>query len=169
MVLDMEMRELYNDLPPDFKMKPISQSFMDASSSIMNRCNVQLLYLKGIVVLHRRYLNAEPSSPEHGKSRRACLDAALSILSIQSDLHKASQPGGQLYNDRWMMSSFNAHDFLLAAMVVCLTCLYICGIPMKREAIFPWNSWRLSRYRTRFGRLLAYTPKTPPLLRWHWK
>lgn len=118
--LDMEMRKIYNDIPPDFKLKPISQSFMDASSSIMNRYNIQLLYLKGIVVLHRRYLNSEPSSLEHAKSRRSCQDAALSILSIQSDLHQASQLGGRLYNDRWMMSSFNAHDFLLAAMVVCL-------------------------------------------------
>lgn len=120
MMLDVEMREMYNNIPPDYKMKPISRSFMDASSTIMNRCCIELLYLKAIVVLHRRYLDTDTSNSKYAKSRCACLDAALDILSRQADLHQASQPRGQLYEDRWMVSSLTAHDFLLAAMVVCL-------------------------------------------------
>lgn len=120
MVLDMELREAYINIPADSRMKPISQSFMDTSSTIMNRCNVELLYLKAIVVLHRRYLNVDEPNSVNTKSRGACLEAALRILAIQADLHQASQLGGQLYDDRWMISSLAAHDFLLAAMVVCL-------------------------------------------------
>ncbi|KAL1970425.1 hypothetical protein VTN77DRAFT_5586 [Rasamsonia byssochlamydoides] len=120
LALDGEIRETYNSIPEAFRMRPISRSFMDASSTIMNRCSIELLYLKGIVVLHRRYLNTDRSNPQYEYSRRACVDAALGILARQADLHQASQPGGQLYEDRWMVSSLTAHDFLLAAMVVCL-------------------------------------------------
>ena len=119
-VLDLELRETYTNIPTGFKMKPISQSFMDTSSTIMNRCNIELLYLKAVVVLHRRYLNTEMRSPEYSKSRSVCLDAALRTLAIQADVHQSSQPGGRLYKDRWMVSSLTAHDFLLAAMIVCL-------------------------------------------------
>ena len=119
-VLDLELRETYTNIPTGFKMKPISQSFMDTSSTIMNRCNIELLYLKAVVVLHRRYLNTEMRSPEYSKSRSVCLDAALRTLAIQADVHQSSQLGGRLYKDRWMVSSLTAHDFLLAAMIVCL-------------------------------------------------
>ncbi|KAK3061508.1 hypothetical protein LTS18_006047, partial [Coniosporium uncinatum] len=37
-----------------------------------------------------------------------------------AELHAACQPGGQLFQDRWMLSSLTMTDFLLAAMVVCL-------------------------------------------------
>ena len=119
-ILDTEMRETYNKIPPAFQMMPVSRSFMDTSSTIMKRCSIELLYLKGIIVLHRRYLSGDASDPKYAKFRRACLDAAMKILSRQADLHQASQPGGQLCDDRWMVSSLMAYDFLLAAMVVCL-------------------------------------------------
>ena len=119
-ILDMEMREAYNNLPSDFKMMPVSHSFMVTTSTIMKRCSIELLYLKGIIVLHRRFLNRDTSDMKYAKFRRACLDAAMDILSRQADLHQASQPGGQLCDDRWMVSSLMVYDFLLAAMVVCL-------------------------------------------------
>src|ERR1700761_3453667 len=36
------------------------------------------------------------------------------------DLHKEFKPGGQLFLDRWMLSSFTMNDFYLACMVLCL-------------------------------------------------
>ncbi|TVY29882.1 Equisetin cluster transcription factor [Lachnellula hyalina] len=119
-MLDIEMRETYNDIPSNYKMMNVSRSFMDTPSTIMKRCSIELLYLKSIVVLHRRFLNRETSDIKYAKFRRSCLDAAMDILARQADLHQASQPGGQLYNDRWMLSWLSAHDFLVAAMVVCL-------------------------------------------------
>lgn len=119
-ILDMELRETYNNLPSNLRMIPVSRSFMDTSSTIMERCCIELFYLKGIVVLHRRFLSRDTSDLKYSKFRRVCLDAAMSILSRQTELYQASQPGGQLYDDQWMVSSLTAHDFLLAAMVVCL-------------------------------------------------
>jgi hypothetical protein len=119
-MLDMELRETYNNLPSNLRMIPVSRSFMNTSSTIMERCCIELFCIKGIVVLHRRFLNKDTSDLKFAKFRRACLDAAMDILSQQAELHQVSQTGGQLYDDQWMVSSLTAHDFLLAAMVVCL-------------------------------------------------
>lgn len=119
--LDASAREIYNSIPDSFRMKSLSQSFMDSSDVIMNRCTVEMLFLKSIIVLHRPYLSSDISNPQYDFSRLAAIDAALAILYRQDELHEASQPGGRLYEDRWMISSLTIHDFLLAAMVVCLS------------------------------------------------
>ena len=118
--LDQEMRDRYGDVSADLKMKAMAHSFTDAPSTIMNRLNIKLLYLKAICVLHRKYLNQDRSNQRYAYSRRVCVEAAIEILDLQADVHKSTLPGGQLYEDRWMLSSLTAHDFLLAAMIVCL-------------------------------------------------
>lgn len=118
--LDREMKDAYEKLPEVFRRRDVSQSFMDPSDIILQRCTLELLYLKGIVVLHRRYIRHEPQNPTFEPSRRFCLEAALEILHRQADLHQATQPGGRLQEDIWVVTSLTVHDFLLAAMVVCL-------------------------------------------------
>jgi hypothetical protein len=118
--LDKNMRDCFDGVPPDLKMKSMAHSFTDAPSTIMNRLNIKLLMLKGICVLHRRYLSQDRLNARYSFSRRACVDAAMEILELQADVHNSSLPGGQLYEDRWMLSSLTAHDFLLAAMIVSL-------------------------------------------------
>lgn len=119
-LLDGEMRETYNGLPEILKGRDVNRSFMDPSSLIFERCTLEMLYLKGLIVLHRRYINYDVDSRRFEHSRRTCAEAALDMLARHADLHQAAQPGGRLYDDRWMISSLTMHDFLLAAMVVCL-------------------------------------------------
>lgn len=118
--LDAEMRGAYSLLPDFLKRRDTNQSLMDSSEIILNRCNIELLYLKGLVVLHRRYIRYEHQDAKFETSRRFCVEAALEILARQVDLHQAFQPGGRLHEDQWMLSSLTIHDFLLAAMVICL-------------------------------------------------
>lgn len=120
LTLDAEMRGAYSLLPDFLKRRDTSQSLMDSSEIILNRCNIELLYLKGLVVLHRRYIRYEQQDAKFESSRRFCVEAALEILARQADLHQAFQPGGRLQEDQWMLSSLTIHDFLLAAMVICL-------------------------------------------------
>ncbi|GAD95909.1 conserved hypothetical protein [Paecilomyces variotii No. 5] len=134
--LDAAARETYSGIPEGFKMKPISQSFMDSSAVIMNRCTVEVLFLKSIIVLHRPYLNSETSNPQYDFSRLAAVDAALALLYRQDELHQASQPGGRLHEDRWMISSLTLHDFLLAAMVICLS----LSVGLKSSSQSSWAS-----------------------------
>lgn len=119
--LDAKLRETYASIPETLKWKPINQSFTVSTGLIINRSTIELLYLKSVMVLHRRYLNTERHDPQREFSRRACINAALEILARQTELHAAtSGPHGRLYEDRWMVSSLTAHDFLLASMVICL-------------------------------------------------
>jgi hypothetical protein len=120
LLLDTEMNQLYSELPEPLKGRDVNRSFLDPACLIWQRCTIEILYLKGIIVLHRRYINHELQNPKYEPSRRACVEAALDILYRQADLHKACEPGGRLYEDRWMVFSLAVHDFLLAAMVVCL-------------------------------------------------
>lgn len=118
--LDREMKDVYEKLPEIFRRRDVAQSFMDSSDLISQRFTLELVYLKGIVVLHRRYIRHEPQNPIFEPSRQFCLEAALDILHRQADLHQATQPGGRLQGDMWVVTSITVHDFLLAAMVICL-------------------------------------------------
>ena len=118
--LDLEAREVYRKVPDLLQRRDVGQCFLDTSTRILERCNIELVYLKSIIILHRRFVTYEPATPSFETSRRACAEAALDILARQADLHQASQPGGRLFEDRWMLGALMVHDFLLAAMVLCL-------------------------------------------------
>lgn len=120
LALDREMKNAYETIPDVMKRRNMSDSFIDASDIIMERCTLELLYLKGIVVLHRRYIRHEPHNLQFEPSRRFCLEAALEILARQADIYNATLFGGRLHEDAYMVTTLTEHDFLLAAMVVCL-------------------------------------------------
>ncbi|RYC57590.1 hypothetical protein CHU98_g8628 [Xylaria longipes] len=118
--LHSEIIEAYNGLPEALRRRDINRSFLDPSGLIVERCTIEILYLKGLIILHRRYISYERQSLEPDPSRRACIEAALDLLYRQADIHRACELGGRLHEDRWMFLSLPAHDFLLAAVVVCL-------------------------------------------------
>ena len=120
MRLDAELDRAHEDVPPSLKLKPMALSFTDQPYMILNRLYSDLVYLKSVCVLHRKYISQDRSNPSFDYSRKACGDAALQILKHQVELHGACQPGGLFHEHRWMLSSLSCHDFLLAAMIICL-------------------------------------------------
>ena len=99
----------------------------DSAEQLMCRFNLDLLYLKTKTVLHRRYMGmplSQLSDEEQkfgiGHSRKTCTDCALRVLRHHHTIYTASQPGGQLESVKWYMGSISTHDFLLAAMIICL-------------------------------------------------
>ncbi|KAI0116739.1 hypothetical protein F4814DRAFT_260412 [Daldinia grandis] len=118
--LDTEINQVYGAVPELLKRRDVNRSFIDHPCLIWKRCTIEILYLKGLIVIHRRYISYELRSPRFERSRDACIEAALDIVSRQIDIHKACKPGGRLYEDRWMFISLSVHDFLLASMVLCL-------------------------------------------------
>ncbi|KAJ9614113.1 hypothetical protein H2200_002249 [Cladophialophora chaetospira] len=124
MELDREARATYATVPQILHIKPMSQSFADPSYLTMVRTNCEFLYQKSLLVLHRKYMTLGT----HPESTRACTDAAMAITRHMLDLHKEFKPGGQLFQDRWMLSSFTTNDFYLAGMVLCL------GVSMWRKS-----------------------------------
>lgn len=117
MDLDAEVRAVYKTLPEILRIRPLSKSFADPSYLIMVRLNCEFLYQKCLLVLHRKHM----PQGGHPESAEAAVAAATTIVTYMLDIYKEFKPGGQLYDDRWMLSSFTMNDFYLATMVLCLS------------------------------------------------
>ena len=118
--LDAELRHIHEALPVPFKLRSMAQSFADTPNIIMMRANIELLFQKSICILYRRSL---ARSLPLVQTIDLCTDASMKMLMIQVDLHQEAQPGGQLHEERWMLSSVNTADFFLAAMILSLVLL----------------------------------------------
>ncbi|PSN59660.1 hypothetical protein BS50DRAFT_640811 [Corynespora cassiicola Philippines] len=119
MKLDTQARELYEQISPHLKLRSMDESARDTSNLIMQRFTLDLLYLKITCVLHRKFLSPARSMSRFSYSRRACIDASMTMLQHQATLHRECQPGGRLRGVKWFISSLTTVDFLLAAMIVC--------------------------------------------------
>jgi Fungal specific transcription factor domain/Fungal Zn(2)-Cys(6) binuclear cluster domain len=113
--LDNEIRQMYLTVPESLRMRPMALSLADPPYLIIMRLHIEFLHQKCMCILHRRYM---ARGDEY--STKACVDAANTILTYFIDVNKEFEPGGQLYANRWALSSFNVNDFLLAVMSLCL-------------------------------------------------
>ncbi|WPG97364.1 Hypothetical protein R9X50_00013900 [Acrodontium crateriforme] len=127
MALDRQLEDARSNVPPMLQMPEISELVTDPAEQLMCRFNLALLYRKTKIVLHRRYMLTPLSqlSPREqqrgvGDSRKICIESALQVLEYHHTIYAASQSGGQLESVKWYMGSISTHDFLLAAMVLCL-------------------------------------------------
>lgn len=117
---DAELRELRSQHPPLLKMRSFQESARDPANLIMQRFGLELVYLRSLFVLHRKFIAKGRENPKFSYSRRTCLNASMELLDHQATLHREAQPGGRLRSVKWYISSLTTHDFLLAAMLVCL-------------------------------------------------
>lgn len=120
MEIDQELTRVHEDFPEVLKFTSMNQSIADSPGLIFSRFKIELLYQKTRCVLHRRYLTEKLSDPRMEYSRGVCVEAAMQLLQHHGAVYEASQGSGPLSSTRWFMSSLNAHDFLLGAMVLCL-------------------------------------------------
>ncbi|OAG06745.1 uncharacterized protein CC84DRAFT_620271 [Paraphaeosphaeria sporulosa] len=118
--LEKRLEEAHDQVPEGMRVRPVQDCVTDAPVLIMGRYNIELLYLKTKLVLHRAFLTAGQTDPKYAESRKICVDSALEILRYHVTIFHACQPGGQLNKVWWYMSSLQTFDFLLAAMVICL-------------------------------------------------
>ncbi|RFU24674.1 hypothetical protein B7463_g11665, partial [Scytalidium lignicola] len=118
--LDKQLQDVHASLPPFLHIRTMNLSITDPPDLIMQRYNLELLYQKSRCVLHRQYLTVHRSDLRYAYSRWTCVDAAMHILQHQNDIYQETLPGGQLYKDKWYISSLTTHDFLMAAMILCL-------------------------------------------------
>lgn len=121
---DAELREIRSQHPPLLQMRSFQESARDPANLIMQRLGLEMVYLRSLFVLHRRFIARGRENPRYAYSRRTCLDASMELLDHQATLHRESQPGGRLRSVKWYISSMTTHDFLLAAMLVCLDLYY---------------------------------------------
>ncbi|KAI1868932.1 hypothetical protein JX265_006911 [Neoarthrinium moseri] len=114
--------ERYHDaVPPPLKIRPIkSYSFADQSHDIVHRLMLEMMYLKSLCVLHRKYLSTGKGDPRYDLSRKASVSSAIQILDLHAEYEAECRPGGRLYEDKYMLSTLSMHDFLIASMILCL-------------------------------------------------
>ncbi|KPM36672.1 hypothetical protein AK830_g9907 [Neonectria ditissima] len=121
MALNAELEAFYESIPPCYRIRSIrSTAFTDEGYTIMHRLILELMFRKTLCVLHRRYLSVEKDEVRFSGSRDICRDAAMRILDLHLEFDQEIRPGGRMYDDRFMVSSLTLHDFLVAAMVICL-------------------------------------------------
>jgi len=114
--LDRALRAEHERIPNSLRMRPINRSWADSAYLIMSRLASELLFLKGICILHRKKMAlGDPTS------HSACEDAAMTIIDHILELYREVQPGGHMQGCMWMISSSVVNDFLFAVMVVCLS------------------------------------------------
>lgn len=121
MALNAELDHFYASVPPCMKIRTIqSTSFSDEGYTIMHRLILELMFRKTLCVLHRQYLSRDKDDARYDVSRDICRDAAMRILDLHLEFDMEIRPGGRMYEDRFMVSSLTLHDFLVAAMIICL-------------------------------------------------
>jgi len=118
--LDEELDQVYGIIPDSLKFTTMEQTIMDPPPVIFNRFKLQLLFQKTRCVLFRRYLSDDCEDAAEEPYRQKCVDAAVKIPGHLEAVYEASTEGGRLRTLPYFLDTFSAHDFLLAAMVLCL-------------------------------------------------
>jgi len=117
---DARLRELKNEIPPHLRLRPMEECKHDPATLLMQRFQIDTLWHKTMVVLHRKYIGHPRQSSRYAHSRRACVNSSMELLRHQAKLSEESQPGGRLRSLAWMVNSLPKADYLLGAVVVCL-------------------------------------------------
>lgn len=121
MALNDELQQYYDTMPACFRVRTIrSTAFTDDGHTIMHRLILELMYRKTLCILHRQYLSVKKEDARYNVSREICRDAASRIMDLHIEFDQELRPGGRMYEDRFMVSSLTLHDFLVAAMIICL-------------------------------------------------
>ncbi|KAE8383149.1 hypothetical protein BDV26DRAFT_287935 [Aspergillus bertholletiae] len=124
MRLDQALHDAEATVPPYLRMKPMASAVTDPPQVILHRLFLRLMFHKGQIMLHCKYLNPDPDPSSdkrtlYSYSRSSCIEAALGILEIQRIFDEETSPDGQLYTMRWRESSVMKHEFLTATMLLC--------------------------------------------------
>ncbi|KAK4161956.1 fungal-specific transcription factor domain-containing protein [Cladorrhinum sp. PSN259] len=116
---DAKLREIKAELPPHLRLQPLEGS-QDPMTLIIARFNIDILYLKILCLLHRKYLPRARTNPRYAHSRQTAIEASLETLRHLATLHRESQPNGRLQSIKWYVTSVATKDFLLPAMLIAL-------------------------------------------------
>lgn len=143
MRIDMVLLETQRMIPPHLQLGTLQDMRNDTPGRVLEKYILQLFYNQAVCLLHRKYWDGVPSETDRGTwfySRKTSVGASMALLAHQVTMHQASQPGGCLGKFKWYNFSITNHDFLLAAMILCLDLMSIQGKdgqPDDPECIIP--------------------------------
>lgn len=99
--------------PKILQLIPFDQAFGDSNEMMLNRYNLEFLYLKAVCILFRDHLGRPGAEQDH------CLAAAERLVHHQLSMLKNAQPGHKLESSTVFLKH-HVHDFNLATMLLCL-------------------------------------------------
>lgn len=120
MALDRRLHNARDSISPRFRMTTIQDSVTVSPFLLIRRYGLELFFQKARCILHRHHMAKSYQDPRYSFSRSSCVDAAMAILTHQASILKEVQIGGLLHRNRWLVTSLEQTDFLLASMVICL-------------------------------------------------
>ena len=157
MRLDFKLMETHATLPPPLTMRSLSLSVTDDKDLIIRRYALEVCYQKSRCIMHRRYLIPDKYNPQFQYSRTTSVDAAMKLLDVQRNFYEGTQPGGQLFDERWRTFALINQDYVLAAMMLYLNLAWgmrVEGLPSgyedEIEAMWPRNK-RLQALKISYG------------------
>lgn len=120
--LDSLLLETHQNVPSHFRLYAFDKMQDIPSYQIMERCMIHAFSHKAVCLLHRKYWNELPSDRIglNNYSRERCVGSSMALLDQQAAMHHASYPEGPLSGLKWYQFAIINHDFLLAAVIICL-------------------------------------------------
>ncbi|KIW10498.1 hypothetical protein PV08_11462 [Exophiala spinifera] len=121
--LDDLLTETYESVAPLWGMNgnnPSSQKgYLHGSFCNVKGMFLGVVYSRSQIALHHRYLVAGRTMPQYARSRKTCIEAALTMLQHQWRLYLETQVGGPLCRNGWKFLSLLVPDFLFATAFLC--------------------------------------------------
>lgn len=115
LALHQELVETYESIPAVLHYRNVSSSITDPAYLVVTRKCVELMYQKCLCVLHRKHVLSGRQ-----ESIRICYDASSQVVKAFLDMYPEFKPGGQFFEDRWLLGSITWTDWLLGVMTLSL-------------------------------------------------
>ena len=109
--LNQELCDIVANMPGHLRHRPWENSINDAVPLRLQRMQLQIFYDKALCILNRGFLAVPRSRGRFVHSRGLCVQAALGLLSIQTDMNRMGV--------KWYLYTLNRNDFLLATAILC--------------------------------------------------
>jgi hypothetical protein len=122
--LDDELVQAYQDLPAHLKVESTEKMLSEAPSRVNQRIQLAFLYNQSSCILHRKFLARGRTDPHFSRSYQRCMESALNLLEHQQYLYTETKVKGSIKPRHWYRVAHTSHDFILAAMIVCLNLKY---------------------------------------------
>jgi hypothetical protein len=131
--IDAHLMETYNMIPPHLQVRSVDDQTNDAPARVTERYLLNLYHHKAVCILHRKYWNERtldaPDACDFHYSRKTCVSSAMVLVEQQASMHRAIKPGGPLATMKWYQWPVANHDYLLAAMILCLDLMGMADEP----------------------------------------
>lgn len=118
--LEEELSLAHLQVPPHLQLTNSIKSANDHPSIISRGVQLEYLYHQGMCLLHRKFFAQSRFDSSFSRSREQCIESAEALLSLQDMLHREAKTRGPITTSHWFRIPLASHDFILAAMMLCL-------------------------------------------------